>query len=36
MLEKIQFSIEDNENKIDVSLNEDSVWLNLNQIAELF
>ena len=36
MLEKIQFSIEENENHIDVSVNEDSVWLNLNQLAELF
>ena len=36
MSEKIQFFIEENENRIDVILKEDSVWLNLNQLAELF
>lgn len=36
MLEKIKFSIEDIDNCIDVNLNEDTVWLSLNQMSELF
>lgn len=36
MLEKIKFSIEDKDNYIDVNLKEDTVWLSLNQMAELF
>lgn len=36
MSEKIKFAIEENNNCIDVNLNEDTVWLSLNQMAELF